>query len=388
MTDRSPIRVLHVLGSLGVGGVETWLVRMSRALDRDRFALDFQLHVPDEGPYATAVRQLGSRVFVNPHTRSPGRYAAALSRVLRREGPYDVVHSHVHDFSGLVLAVAAMNGVGRRVAHAHTDSTTTDRRGPARRRVYLSAMRRLIARFMCAGLAASGEAARSLFGERWAEDGRVRLLPCGLDLTVFDAALDPAAVRDELGLPVDAPVVGHVGRFDEPKNHGFLVDVAVEVVRALPSARFLWVGDGPLRARTVERVRESGLSDRIVMPGSRADVPRLLAAMDTFVFPSLWEGMPVSLVEAQASGLPCTVSSSVTREACVVTDLVTRLPLDAGAAAWGRAVVRALEARDRSRERARRGALETLRDTPFDVRAGARALESLYAGAGAGGCRP
>lgn len=368
----TPIRVLHVLGSLAVGGVETWLTQVVTHLDRDRIASDFLLHAEDPGEYAREVTAAGCRIFSGPYTRSPGRYARVLREVLTSAGRYHVVHSHVHHFSGYVLRGAHAAGVPVRIGHSHSDTLAADATASLPRRAYLRFMRGELLRHMTTGLAASREAARALFGAAWEADPRVRVLHCGVDTDAFRVA-DPVAARARLGIDRHAFVIGHVGRFAEPKNHRFMVEVARAVAGRDVNARFLWVGDGPLRGEIRARVAAVGLERRVVMPGASREVSTLLAAMDAFAFPSLWEGMPLGLVEAQAAGLPCVVSDVVSPEAHVVPELITVLPLRAGPQGWASALL----ARNRTRV-PQSEALAAVERSTFSIKASTRALERIY----------
>ncbi len=339
-------RVLHVVGSLDRGGVETWLMHVLRSVDRSRAAMDFLVHSPRPGAYDAEARRLGAGIFACETPRRPGLYGRNFRRIVAGRGPYDVVHSHVHYYSGYVLAMAARAGVAARVAHSHNDTRCLDRTLNPLRRAYLAAMRRLIDRHATAGLAASRRAAASLFGERWASDPRWRVLLYGIDLGPFGEAVDRGAVRDSLGIPRDAFVVGHVGRFVMQKNHEFLVDVFGEVLRREPRAWLLLVGDGECRAAIEARLKAGGWASRATISASRPDVPRVMkGAMDAFVLPSRFEGLGLVLVEAQAAGLPCVASAEVPEEAILSPGSVTLLPLDRPAGEWAEAVLRVREDR-------------------------------------------
>jgi glycosyltransferase involved in cell wall biosynthesis len=365
-------RVLHVLGRLDHGGVESWLVGLAGGVDRGRVQLDFVVHDRRPGALEAAVVARGCRVHVCP--LGPG-YPSRLRRILRTHGPYDVVHSHVHHFSALVLAVARLAGVPIRVAHSHSDTRAGDARAPLPRRAYLALASLLLRATSTARVAASGAAAAALFGARWRTDPAVRVVHCGIDLARYGRSGD--GVRRELGIPAEALLLGHVGRLAPPKNHPFLLEVMAEVARREPRAHLLLVGGGPLEARLRSLAAARDLSGRVHFAGPRDDVPRLLAAMDLFVFPSLWEGMPLGLVEAQASGLPCLVSDSITPEATVVPELVVRLPLSQGPARWAEVALR-LRAPATIGPAA---ALARVRRSDFELGAGIRALEALYGAA-------
>jgi glycosyltransferase involved in cell wall biosynthesis len=336
------IRVLHVLGTMDPGGVETWLMHLLRNIDRDRFQFDFCTCGPQPGLYAREIEQLGGKVLRCPKTANLVAFGCRFRRILR-QGNYDVVHSHVHFFSGTVLRWASAEGVPMRIAHSHTSNDGKPEMWA--RRSYRKFMRLWIKQYATHGLAASRPAAARLFGNNWQADSRVRVLYCGIELDSFRQPINREEVRKELGIPVDAPVVGHVGRFVRPKNHRFLVEIAREVLRRRPETHFLFVGDGPLRPEIEARVKAMGLSDRIHFTGTRTDVPRLMvAAMDVFVFPSHWEGLPVTLIEAQAAGLECVISDRVSSEAVLLSQCVESLPLSAVASHWASHVIKRLDA--------------------------------------------
>ncbi|MDQ6740622.1 MAG: glycosyltransferase [Actinomycetota bacterium] len=199
-----------------------------------------------------------------------------------------------------------------------------------------------------------------------------------MDTTPFRQDVDRAALRSELGLPADAFVIGHVGRFVEEKNHAFLVQVVAEVARREPRTRLLLVGEGPLRPAVAQLVEQSGLAGRVVFAGLRSDVARLmLGAMDVFLFPSILEGLGLVLVEAQASGLPCIISSVVPSEADVVPSLVRRMDLAQPPSSWAAAV---LEARNARLPGARTAALATVEGSRFNIQRSVHELEQVFAG--------
>jgi glycosyltransferase involved in cell wall biosynthesis len=371
-----PLRILHVLGAMNQGGVETWLMHVLRNIDRSRFRIDFLVHSGEPGGYDRAVLDLGSRIIPCPFTGNLGAYGKRFLEAVRRNGPFDVLHSHVHHFSGVALALGRRAAIPVRIAHSHSDTALAESNSLPLRRVYLALMKRLLQHNCTRGFAVSEAAAEALFGLRWRGHGRIRVLYCGIDPAPFRAPLDPRAVRAEFGFVDDEIVFGHVGRFSPVKNHMFLLEIAVRILERQPKARFLLVGDGSLRALIQHRAGALGIADRVLFPGARSDVPRLMAgAMDALLLPSMREGLPLVLLEAQAAALPAVVSDVVTDEAVFSGDLVRRLPLSLGAEPWARAALeRAVQPRwDRRR------AVELLEASPFNIARSIGDLCGVYA---------
>jgi len=355
------------------GGAETWLMHVLRHIDREMFQMDFLMGTEKPCSYDDEIRALGGRIIPCPYTNRPLRYAREFRRILRQMGPYGVVHSHVHHFSGYVLKLAAKEGVRVRIAHSHS---TADGKGNALlRRLYRRQMKRWIRSYATAGIAASREAAIALFGPWWRRDPRWRIIHCGIDVAPFRQPVDKEQIRRELGIPQEAMVVGHVGCFDELKNHVFLIEVAEEVVKRHPDTWFLLVGDGALRHDMEALVAKKGLAVRFVFAGAKGDVARLmLGAMDTLLFPSLCEGLPLASLEAQAAGLPCVASEAVPQEAVVIPSAVCRLPLNLGAAEWARVVLSCLE----RGQPWRRSALRKVVESDFNIERALPPLIEVY----------
>jgi len=370
------IRVLHVLGSLRPGGVETWLLQALAHVDRERFAFDFLVHDASSGSLEPDVVALGARIHRCPHVRNPVRYARCLGRILDRDGPYDAVHSHVHAYSGFVLAIAARHGVAMRIAHAHTSEGPPPLMRSPSRFGYAKTMRMAIGKLATHGLACATTPARDLFGPDWSSDPRWRVLRCGVDPARFESAQPAESVRRPLDLDDDALVVGHVGNFHAVKNHRFLLRVFEAVVDIHPRSCLVCVGDGPLLEGVRADLRGARIHDRVRLLGVRRDVPELMRRVfDVFVLPSRVEGLPLALIEAQAARLPCVVSDVVTPEADVRASAVARLGLDEPVETWARAIVSfGLDHRA-----APRVGPSPIAGTDFDIRNGARGLESLYA---------
>ena len=372
------MRILHVVGGMNRGGVETWLMHVLRLVDPVDYHMDFLVQTSDQAAFDNEILDAGSLVIPCLKPRYPIQYARNFRRVMRKYGPYDVLHSHVHYYSGCVLCLAHSAGVPTLIAHSHTDTRELEEQAEKPRRMYATLMKRMISRYAVCGLAASKKAAEDLFGLDWADDPRWRILYCGIDLEPFKQAVDPQQIRAEMGIPEKAFVVGHAGRFSEVKNHTFIVDIASEVGKAAADIRFFLVGDGPLRPTIERKVESLGLRDKVIFAGVRTDVPRLmLGAMDAFILPSLREGLPLVLIEAQSAGLPCVFSDVISEEADIVKHLVKRLPVDGSAATWAAAILNLRRNRPKSKDPK---AITVVEHSAFNIISSAEKLMRVYEG--------
>ncbi|BAZ54066.1 group 1 glycosyl transferase [Nostoc sp. NIES-4103] len=373
---KSSIRILHVVGGMNRGGIETWLMHILRHIDRDRFHMDFLVHTTQPCAYDEEIRALGSKIIPCLHPSRPWLYAKNFKRILHEYGSYDIVHSHVHHFSGYVLRLAKQAGVPICIAHSHNDTSLKEAVAGLYRQLYLILMKRWITQYATLGLAASRKAAVNLFGSSWQTDKRWQTFSYSIDLLPFHNQIDRQALRAELGIPPEAFVIGHVGRFEQQKNHQFLLDIVAEIAKQEPKMHLLLIGDGLLRPDIEQKAIQMGLADRVIFTGLRPDVPRLmLGAMDIFLFPSLHEGLGLVLVEAQAAGLVCVFSDVVPDEADVVKPLVQRMSLSESAFTWAKTV---LAAKASAATISQANALLAVEESPFNIEVGVKKLEEIY----------
>ena len=330
---KNPKRILHVFGGMNRGGAETLVMNMYRKMDRTEIQFDFAVQTGHACHFDAEIEALGGRILRHPVPAKAGlgAYAGALARTLQQFGPFAAVHSHVHLFSGVVLKMSRRQGIRVRISHSHTAMAGSF---SLRHQAYRHCMRYLIRRSATHLLGCSRQACESLFGTACWADRRVQTLPNAIRLADYANSAGGVYLREELHLPPGTPLIGHVGSFTEPKNHEFLIEVFRELHRRLPEAHFLLAGDGTLRPRIEHCIEGAGLGDRVHMLGIRSDIPRIMGALDLLLLPSLWEGLPVVLVEAQAAGVPCLVSDTVTPEADLKTGVVRFASLRTGSERW------------------------------------------------------
>ena len=332
-------KILHVVGAMDRAGAETWLIHVLRAIDRSQFQFHFLVHTDKEAAYDDEIRSLGAHIHHRGDNRNPISYGRQFKSILREHGPFDVVHSHVYLFSGYVMRLAAQAGVPIRIAHSHT--APKDKPSNIVRRSYSRLMRRWIGRYSTERIGVSRAAVDGLFGRQAGTGATV--LHYGLDFTPFLNQVDIKEVKSRFGIPEERKVIGHVGRFAPVKNHSFLVDVFERVVANGMDAHLLLVGDGALLPAIQADVEARGLSNRCTFAGLQTAVSPLLSAMDLFVFPSFHEGLPLTVLEAQAAGVPILASTATPEEIDAIPNLIERRSLEEGPAAWASAVMQKLK---------------------------------------------
>lgn len=360
-----PVRIAQVIGKLSAGGVESVVYNYYRHMDHTKFQFDFFIDADSACPPRQELIDMGARYFVVPPYQKLPQHIRALIRLFR-ENQYKIVHAHMNTLAVFSLFAAWVAGVPVRICHNHS----TAGRGEGGKNT-LKYLLRPFAKLFATNLCSCSEyAGRWLFGRRAMEQGDVTVFQNAIELNRF--GFDPvvrAEVRRELALE-DSFVVGHVGRFCFQKNHRFLIEIFAAIRKRRPDAILLLVGDGGLLDSVKDQVLQLGLKNAVRFLGVREDVGRLYQAMDVFVLPSRYEGLPVVGVEAQAAGLPCLVSDRVTQEA-QLTGNFKFMPLAAGAERWATEVV--------SAGGERRGDTSgALREAGFDIVQRASSLQEYY----------
>ena len=275
-----PIHVLHVLGALNPGGVETFIMNLYRHVDRNKVQFDFALTQGYKSFFDDEVLSLGGRIFYYNQKES---YAKNTDLVIRSEGPFDAVHSHVYFYSGIILRIAAKYGIPVRIAHAH--NTSFGQKYTIKRRAYEWVMRKMILKYATHMFGCSTDACEYVFGKGIMEDLRCRVAYNCFDVTAF--RFDPvkrSSVRSLFGISDDQLVVGHIGRFEEQKNHAQLVEIFASIYRQIPNAVLLMVGRGSLMDEIKDRCRMLGIYDRCVFAGAQKIQQHITAQWTFFSF--------------------------------------------------------------------------------------------------------
>lgn len=323
-------RLLCIVGSMNAGGAETFLMKLYRALDKSKYQMDFCVSKPEKGFYDDEIESMGGKILhTTAKSKNPFASVSCIYKIVK-EGQYKhVMRISQHSLSATELAVARLAGAKILVFRSSNSKTMKDGIEALLHGMFMFLPRTI----PNVKIAPSLPAAKFMFGKRAVQRNEVLYLNNGIPLDLF--AYNEEArqrVRNELDLG-DAFVVGHIGRFTKQKNHRRIIEIFDKIRSIRQDARLVLVGQGELEAYIKEYVEQLGMSDRVCFAGVRRDVPDVLSAMDVFLFPSLYEGMPNTIIEAQANGLPCVMSDTITEEA-VIADNVTVVSLSAGNAAW------------------------------------------------------
>ena len=325
------IRVLQVLGSTTLGGAESRVMDLYRHMDRNRIQFDFLVTRGHTGHFDSEIESLGGHVYtVSPYRiYNHKQYVTEVRQFFNEHSDYKAVHGHMTSTASIYLPIAKETGVPLTIAHARSAGVDSGIKGKLTNLLRKSLPEKCDKMIACSDLAAV-----SVFGEHNYVDGKVKIMPNAIETTDYAMnTAERARIRKEYGIE-DRFVVGHTGRFHEAKNHRFIVEVFLSFLNYREDAVLMLVGDGPLREGIEAYVKEfPKLTDRVIFTGNQTPVHPYYQAFDTLLFPSIYEGMPGTVIEAQASGLKCLVSDSVTR-LCKATELVEFESLNKSADKW------------------------------------------------------
>ncbi|MBQ6060789.1 MAG: glycosyltransferase family 1 protein [Clostridia bacterium] len=370
------LRVLHSVSNMARAGIETMLMNYYREMDRDRIQFDFLANKPEPGEYDEEIRSMGGRVFVSPglNPLHYPRYRRFVADLLHENPDIRIVHAHNEAMGYYALRSARDAGIRVRIAHAHNTRIIRD---------YKYSLK-LMCKQLLPGAATDywscgRDAGIYYYGKkRWNESGFILRNAVNVERFRFRPDVRERQ-RQQYGLQ-DCFVIGHVGRFNIQKNHSRLLEIFAAAAKEAPDARLVLIGTGELEPAMREKANSLGIMDKTVFAGQMADVSGWYQAMDCFVLPSRFEGLPVVGIEAQAAGLPCVFSDRVTDEAVLSPEAV-RVSLDADNVEWVR---RILKARRPETDRSR-GA-DTACRAGYDIHTEARKLQELYLNMAARAC--
>lgn len=332
---QEPLRVLHFQGRMGQGGAETFMMNAYRNIDRSKIQFDFLIYedYKDVTPYHQEIKALGGKIYVVPN---PNKHIFAYIKTVKKllkDKKIDIVHSEIFFGGGINLWIAKKVGIKKRIVHSHATSDGKGNRFPLP--IIRQLFHYLIKNNATDYLACSHEAGVGLFGE----NQPFIFVANGIDLEKYRSVpKSKGQLREELMIPSEAFVVGNIGRFEEQKNHRFLINLFEEIVKLNPTSHLILVGTGSLQDEIKEKVKNKAFSENVHFLGERKDIPELLKAMDVFLLPSLYEGLPIVAVEAQAANLKLVLSTEVSKET-QLSENVHFISLDTLTKEWAEVVL-------------------------------------------------
>lgn len=360
-TNAYPIRVLHVVTNMSYGGLENLLMNYYRNIDRSKIQFDFLTHVNIHQDFEEEIQSMGGRIYRLPRLNpfSPN-YRKKLDAFFKLHKEYAIVHCHLDCLAGIPLKAAKENHVPVRIAHSHNSNQNRNLK-------YLIKMlyKPSIPTYATDLFACGEEAGDWMFDEK-----PYTVMRNAIDAQAFRYTQQQCEREKERSKLGGKFVIGHVGQFRQQKNHLFLIDVFAAVAKKDDSCVLLLVGKGPQMEPVKARVQELGLTDKVLFFGARSDIPELMQAMDVFVLPSLYEGLPVTMVEAQASGLPCVISDGVPIE-CKIINAVEQVSLSKSPAEWADRILS-------YKKYPRQDHYSAIVSAGFDIRSNAKWLEEFY----------
>ncbi len=355
------VRVLHCVVGMNYGGYEAFIMNVYRNIDRTKIQFDFLASFP--GSYDDEIRQLGGRIYYIPFItqKGPIAYQKNLNKFFKEHKEYTIVHSHMDKISGSIMVAANKANIPTRIAHSHNIANEGGILYHIVKDFYgLFVEPNCNFRFAC-----SPEAAQWMFKDK---RSACTVVYNGIDIKKYFPDTDVRNnIRKELGVQNNF-VVGHVGRFSQQKNHDFLIDIFREIKNLRSDAKLLLVGTGDLEYTIKEKVANLGLTDDVIFYGTTNKVYEVMQAIDSFVLPSLFEGLGIVLIEAQSAGLYCTASSEVPQLA-KITDNMQFLPLSESAQSWAKAIL------DKQRTETDKN---QLLESDFNIEKTAQFLQNFY----------
>lgn len=377
------IKVLHVLGSTNLGGAESRIMDLYRNVNRDSLQFDFLVHMDakayckavregvapetlrEEGYFDQEIRSLGGKIYALPRFKIYNfiTYRKAIRHFFAlHQGEYQVVHGHMTSTASIYLSIAKKAGCPVTIAHARSAGVDQGIKGTITKVLRKNLWKKADYLFTCSKLAAE-----AVFGHD------ALFFPNAIDTEKFRFdQVKREDIRRKLGIGPEEFVIGHVGRFHYAKNHEYLLRIFAQYSKTNEACRLLMLGDGPGLEEQKTLAKKLGIWDKTIFAGNKSDTEAYYSAMDCFVFPSRFEGLPGTVIEAQAAGLPCMISDAIARET-EVTDLIAWKSIELDPTKWAEDICL-----NRSKKEGREVYAEKVREAGFDVKTQAKHITDLY----------
>ena len=358
LENNEPKRVLQIIRQMNVGGAETFIMNTYRNIDREKVQFDFLVNA--EGTFDKEIKDLGGNIFYMEYITDLGQinYKRKLKEFFYNHN-YNIVHSHINQVSGIILETAKECGIKYRIAHSHNTRNANN----FFIKVYKRYLQSKINKNANILLACGKEAAKWLYKSK---SNEAVIINNGIDIDKFLFSKDKRnKIRKELNILENTTVLGHIGRFSKQKNHIFLIKIFKQYLKENPNSVLLLIGDGKLIKKIENRVKKYKIEDNVKFLGTRKDVYNIYSGFDYFVFPSLFEGLSLSMIEAQISGLPVFASDTIDKNSDISNN-VKWLNLKSNPQKWSREILKTPVER------------QPVKATQYDIKNVAKKMQELY----------
>lgn len=332
------VKILQVFSATHRGGAETMIMNILRHTDHNEYQYDFISHIQGESDYDREIIGYGGKVFRIQSLGTVGlvKYINNLRKIIKENGPYDVVHCHTNLQASVVLVAAKLAGVNMRIAHSHNTSWSDTKN--LKNSLWTIFAKPVIQLFSTNYLACGRDAGIAMFGKGNVDKGKVKIIQNGIYADKFFEVANNNEIRknkkEELGLKNDEFIIGHIGRYHNQKNHEFVISMAKELKQRKLNCKIILVGTGEKKSEINMMINELKVTDIIIELGVRSDIEELFSIFDLFILPSRYEGLPLVLIEAQATNTMCFVSNNITKEADMGLNLLKYLNINEGVGLW------------------------------------------------------
>lgn len=360
-------KILQYTGGMNRAGAETLIMNIYRNFDRDKYEFHFISHFKGKCDYDDEIAKLGGKIIYidSPRLNNLLDYKKDLINIFRTYGPYDAIHCHVQLFNGLILKLANDENINIRISHAHSNSDCKNK--GFFRDIYKNISMNLIEKYSTTRLACSSEAGINLY-----KKNKFLIFKNCIDLKKYNCSRG-SNLRKELNISDKEKIILHVGRFVELKNHKFILRVFKKLLLKEKKYKLLLVGDGKLFEDIKDKVDELKLNKNVYFLGVRNDIENIMLNSDLYFMPSILEGLPVSLIEAQAAGLPCIISNNISKECDIGLNLINRLSLDDDLEVWVDSILKSIKPKLDYLEKK-----EAFNNSGFSLEKNIEFLEELY----------
>jgi len=373
MHTNHPIRVLQIVGRMDRGGIENFVMNIYRNIDREKVQFDFLCHYGKEAAFNDEIRSMGGKIYEMPAIRSENKvfywkafeYISALNAFFQEHREFKIIHGQMTNTASIYMPIAKKYDVTTRIAHSHNSHGKIGMLG-----VVTNILKKNMFKHATDYFACSEAAAKYAFPEHIVNAGKVKIIPNAIDIQRFRFdEKKRQEMRSKLGVD-DKLVIGCVGRFRTEKNQGFLLGVLKDALKIAPSSVLLFVGDGPLEDAVKQKAEEMGFANKCIFMGMQPNVPEIMQAIDVLAMPSMFEGLPLTGIEAQANGLSIVASTGIPREMNVL-GLVDFLDLSMSTEKWAEVLVKkALEPK--------KDTYDDIKKAGYDIHTTAEWLQDFY----------